>query len=222
MTRNIVDLTLPIQEGMQTFPVHWHPMVEISQLGRIGVEERVTRKLVLGTHTGTHMDAPSHFIADGKGLDDIPLSQLVGPAHVMDFSDAKPFQELCIDAFEERLKDVTPERVLMRFDWSDNYNTPIYYSDHPFISEKAAQWLVDRGCKLLAMDTPMPDNPANGRGTCNDSPNHKILLGNDVVLVEYLTNTRSLTKPVVELVVAPLKIVEGDGSPVRCFAIEQD
>jgi len=127
-----------------------------------------------------------------------------------------------VEAFTDQLGDSCPERVVMRFDWSEKYNSTIYYSDHPFISEDAAQWLVDNGCKLLAMDTPMPDNPKNGRGTCNDSPNHKILLGNDVVLVEYLNNVKSVSRPDIELVVAPLRIAGSDGSPVRCFAIEND
>ena len=103
----------------------------------------------------------------------------------------------------------------------DHYNSDSYYSDHPFISTEAAQWLVDRGCRLLAMDTPMPDNPKHGKGCKTDSPIHKILLGNDVILVEYLTNLRALTRQEVELVVAPLKVKGGDGAPVRCFAIQQ-
>ena len=74
---------------------------------------------------------------------------------------------------------------------------------------------------MIAMDTPMPDNPVNGRGTPKDSPNHVILLGAGVLIVEYLCNLRSLTQAVVELVVAPLKIHEGDGAPARVFAIEE-
>lgn len=69
MSRNIIDLTFPIHEGMTTFPVHWHPIVEISVLGRHGIENRETRKVLLGTHTGTHMDAPRHFIPDGMTVD---------------------------------------------------------------------------------------------------------------------------------------------------------
>ncbi|MDP6560837.1 MAG: cyclase family protein, partial [Candidatus Binatia bacterium] len=80
MTREIIDLTFPIHEGMQTFPVHWHPVVEITQLGRLDVEARETRKMVLGTHTGTHMDAPRHFIEGGKTIDEVTLDILVGPA----------------------------------------------------------------------------------------------------------------------------------------------
>ena len=66
--KKIIDLTMSLKEGMQTFPTHWHPFVEITQLGRHGIENRETRKLILGTHTGTHIDAPSHFISDGDTI----------------------------------------------------------------------------------------------------------------------------------------------------------
>ena len=220
MTRRIIDLTLPIHEGMQTFPVHWHPFVEISQLGRIGIEDRETRKLTLGTHTGTHMDAPRHFIPGGKSIDEISLEQLVGPAAVLDFSTLPERSAVTETDLAAKLGDRPAERVILRFDWSDKVGRNEYYTSHPYLTEAAAEWLVSKGCRVLAMDTPMPDDPRNGRGTCKDSPNHKILLGNGTVLVEYLTNLRQLSRPEVFLVVAPLKIREGDGSPIRCFAIE--
>jgi len=218
----IIDLTFPIHEGMTTFPVHWHPMVEITQLGRHGIEDRETRKIVLGTHTGTHCDAPRHFVKDGQTIDQIPLDRFIGPAYVVDFSDSKPLQERTVADFEAKLGSRKPERIVMRFDWSDNWGKMAYYTSHPFISDEAAQWLADRGCRLLAMDTPMPDNPKNGRGTPNDSPVHKIMLGQGIILVEYLTNLRSLKRADIELIIAPLNIKEGDGSPCRCAAIERD
>jgi kynurenine formamidase len=81
--------------------------------------------------------------------------------------------------------------------------------------------LVEKGVRLIAMDTPSPDNPAHSRGTPKDSPNHKLLLGAEVVLVEYLTNLNSITAKEVELIVLPLKLRGSDGSPARCVAIER-
>ena len=218
MPKQIVDLTFPIHEGMTTFPVHWHPFVEISILGRHGLENRETRKIVLGTHTGTHCDAPRHFIPSGQTIDKVPLTSLIGPAILVDFSDRKK-QEYCVADFEAQLKDKSFERIVMRFDWSDKWGTNEYYTDHPYITEKAASWMVEKGVKLLGMDTPMPDNPLNGRGSANDSPNHKILLGKDIILTEYLCNLKAITTSEFELIVLPLKIVDGDGSPARCVAI---
>jgi arylformamidase len=222
MPRQIVDLSFPIHEGMQTFPVHWHPMVEISQLGRLAIEGRESRKLVLGTHTGTHVDAPRHFVAGAPTIDQIPLELFVGPATVVDFSAAKDLQEMQIGDLERQLPDRKVERLIIRYDWSDNWNTNRYYTDHAYLSEDAAAWLVKRGVRLLGMDTPQADSPKNGRGSGHDSPVHKILLGAGVIKLEYLTNLRALTSREIELIALPLNIRDGDGSPVRCVAVVGD
>ena len=219
-TTTIVDLTMMIEEGMQTFLSHWHPFVEITQLGRHGIENRESRKVVLGTHSGTHCDAPRHFIPDGATIEEVDLDQLVGPASVCDLSSAPRFHEVGVEELKAALYGRACERVVLRFDWDDALGTSEYYTDHAYLSAEACQWLVDNDCRLLAMDTPQPDDPRNGQSSDNDSPNHKILLGNGVVLVEYLVNLRSLSTPDVFLVAAPLRIREGDGAPARCFAIE--
>jgi arylformamidase len=138
---------------------------------------------------------------------------------LLDTTDFGPFAEVSADVMRARLGDARPERLMLRFDWSNEIFEPTYYSDHPFLSEACAQLLVERNVKLLAMDTPMPDTPKNSRGTQNDSPNHHILLGAEVVLVEYITNLRALgAAREIELFVLPVKIESGDGSPVRCLA----
>lgn len=217
----IVDLSLSLHEGMMTFPTHWHPVVEISILGRHGIEGRETRKLVLGTHTGTHTDAPLHFIPNGKGIDEVTLETLVGEATVANFAPAQANQEIGVATLKEKLGEKVPKRLVLRTDWSDHFGQMSYYNSYPFLSQDAARWLAEGGCRLIAMDTPSPDNPAHSRGSGNDSPNHKVLLGAEVVLVEYLTNLRALSKSVVELFVLPLKVKGGDGAPTRCIAIEK-
>jgi len=219
--KKITDLTMTIEEGMQTFAAHWHPFVEITQLGRHGIENRETRKLTLGTHTGTHMDAPRHFIRDGATMESVPLHALVGQATVLDFSKLPDFHEISRDELEALLAGKDATRVVFRFDWDRHLGTNKYYSDHPFLSEEACEYLVKRGCKMIALDTPQPDNPKNGRHAPKDAPNHKILLSKDIYIVEYLINLKDLQSDSVFLVVAPLKIKDGDGAPVRCFAIEE-
>ncbi len=218
MAKRYIDLSLQIHGGMATFPVHWHPAVEIVQLGRHGIENRESRRLVLGTHTGTHCEAPSHFIPGGTTVENIPLEQLIGPAELVDFSDLPDFYEISVADLSSKLAGKKPERLVLRFDWSQHFGTMKYYTDIPYLSEDAARWVVEQGIRLIAMDTPMPDNPKNGRGTPNDSPNHKTLLGNGVIIVEYLTNLHEVPVGEFELMVMPLRIVGADGSPVRCVA----
>jgi arylformamidase len=217
----IIDLSLPIEEGMMTFPTHWHPVVEITILGRHGIEGRETRKIVLGTHIGTHADAPRHFIPNGRTIDEVPLDVLIGPATVVDFTGCQALQSIDVAQLKEKLGDKIPARLILRTGWSEYFGNMKFYNEYPFLSENAAQWLVENGVRLVAMDTPSPDNPAHSRGTSKDSPNHKILLGAGMVLVEYLTNLKSLTASEVELIVMPLKLKGCDGSPARCVAIER-
>jgi arylformamidase len=217
----IIDLSLPIEEGMMTFPTHWHPVVEITILGRHGIEGRETRKLVLGTHIGTHADAPRHFIPNGGTIDEVPLDVLIGPATIADFTGCPSLYEIDIPELKQKLGDKIPVRLILRTGWSQYFGNLKFYNEYPFLSENAAQWLMEKGVRLIAMDTPSPDNPAHSRGTPKDSPNHKVLLGAGVVLVEYLTNLKSITAPEVELIVMPLKLKGCDGSPARCVAIER-
>jgi arylformamidase len=217
----IIDLSLPIEEGMMTFPTPWHPVVEVTILGRHGIEGRETRKIVLGTHVGTHADAPRHFIPDGGTIDEVSLDVLIGSAAIVDFTGCEPLHEIGVASLKQKLGNRVPQRLILRTGWSDYFGSLKFYNEYPFLSEEAARWLVEQGVRLVAMDTPSPDNPAHSRGTPRDSPNHKILLGAQVVLVEYLTNLKSISKTEVELLVLPLKLKGCDGSPVRCVAIER-
>jgi arylformamidase len=219
--RRIIDLSYPIHEGMTTYPVAWHPIVEITQMGRHGIENRETRKFTMGTHCGTHIDAPLHFIPGGGTVDQIPLELLTGPARVLDLTPVTTAKQ-CFEVADlgALLGEERPLRLILRFDWSDHWGTMKYYTDQPFLSEAAAQWLVDRGVRLLAMDTPQVDSPDHGRQGPKDSPNHKIMLSQGVIFVEYCTNLRQLTQPVVDLYVLPLNIRGSDGAPARVIAIE--
>ena len=73
--------------------------------------------------------------------------------------------------------------------------------------------------KLIALDCPQPDNPKNSKGSPCDAENHKVFLGKNIIIVEYLINLRKIKKDYFNLFVCPLKIDNGDGSPARCFAI---
>ena len=223
MGRRFIDLTMTIQEGMQTFATHWHPFVEITQLGRFGIENRETRKITLGTHTGTHIDAPRHFIPGGMTIESIPLEQLNGPASVLDFSSLPDKTEIDTELLKATLAGRSPVRLLCRFDWDEKaLGTTRYYEGHPYFTQEACQWLVDNGCQVIASDTPQPDNPEHGRTHAEyDAPNHKILLGNQVIIAECLVNIKAITQPVVELMIGPIKLLEGDGAPSRIFVIER-
>lgn len=218
----IIDLSLTISDGMFSFPARWHSKVAISLMGKYEREGRETRRLVLGTHTGTHIDAPAHFIKGGVTVDKIPLTYLIGPAVVLDFSKRERNKILCED-FKSLLKKYeNVERLLLRYDWSEKWGKEEYYKDYPFLSFEACKYLIEHGIKLIGMDTPSPDNPENKYGSENDSPNHKLLLGSGVIILEYLCNMKEITKEEVDVLILPLKIKESDGAPCRCVVIERE
>ena len=210
---------MTLHEGMMTFPVHWHPVVEITQLGRFNVEGRETRKFTLGTHTGTHVDAPRHFIPGGLTIEKTDLDIYYGPARVLDFTHLGDKTEISLSMLKERIGKTFPQRILFRFDWYKRLNSLEYYSHHPYLSEDCCQWLVDMGVRLIGTDAPMPDDPRNGRGAEKDSPNHTILLGNNVAILEYLVNLDLLPCSDFLLSAFPIPLANGDGAQVRAVGI---
>jgi arylformamidase len=213
-----VDLTHPIRHGMLSFPSPNHPSPEVTVLARHTTEGRMTRRLVLGTHTGTHLDAPLHFIPDGEPLDAIALARLVGPADVAHLDSCGPLEEVSHAALERALGGAPRHlRVLLRFGWSERFHDLSFYSGSPFLSEEACRWLLEAGVSVLGMDTPSPDDPRHAQGAAIDSPNHRLLLGAGVVLLEYLTNLDRLGTEVF-LIALPLPVEGADGAPVRAVA----
>lgn len=216
----IIDLSMMIEEGMQTFAAPWHPFCEITQLARHGIENRETRKLTMGTHCGTHLDAPRHFIPAGETIETIDIARTVGDAIVLDFTHLDFYHEITVDELKSAIGDDKGDMLIFHFGWDSHLGTSDYYVKHPFLSEEACHFIVEKNFKLIALDAPQPDNPLNGRNSDKDAPNHKILLGNDVLIAEYLVNIGAISKKVCKLFAVPLKLNEGDGAPIRCFVME--
>lgn len=217
--KKIIDLTMKINESMLLYNAYWHTKVKITQLGKFGKENRETRKLIIGTHSGTHIDAPRHFIKNGNTIDKIPLNKICGKANLLDFSKFPEKTEISLDELKKKLgKTKLNKKVVIRYDWDKRSTKKNYFTHHPFLSPEACKWLVSKKIDLIALDAPQPDNPINTKGSIKDAENHKIFLGNGVLIAEYLINLSKIKNKVFELFICPLKINNGDGSPARCFA----
>lgn len=215
--KSIIDLTIPIETNMPTCGTPWHQSVEVHQMGTLDDVGRNTSRFLLGSHSGTHMDAPTHFIQGGKTLENLDLNILCGPVKILDFTNVKENGILIKTDFE---KCELGERILLRYGWYKNWKTDKYYRAFPYIDLEAAEYLIERGVKLIAMDTPSPDMGA-AIGEKDDSPVHKLLLQNEVIIVEYLTNTDQIRNDTeYEIIALPLKIVGVDGSPSRVLLRE--
>lgn len=214
----VIDLSYEIEEGMATFSASWHPRISVKQLGRIGFEGRETREVCMGTHTGTHVDAPLHFIKHGASIDQVPLEKLIGPVVIIDFSH---LPENGIVTKEMLQSCSIGPRMLFKFGWGKHWNDKKFYKDYPFFSPEAAHYLVDQGVAVLGIDTPSPDD---GRtvlshdviGTEHDSPIHKIFLQSGMILVEYVANLDQVTEyEGWNLIALPIKLKGADGAPAR-------
>ena len=216
----IIDVSLDIETGMPTCGTPWHQKVEIERLGRIDSVGRNTSRIVLGSHSGTHMDAPLHFIDSSNDISKLDINLLCGEISVIDFSN---FGQGDVVNLEDVKKIEVTERMLFRFDWFKKWKTNDFYKSFPYFSKEAVVYLYESGMRLMALDTPSPDDGSaiNSTGD-DDSPNHKYLLKNNVIIVEYLCNTDKIDLNLKhEIIALPLKIVGSDGSPSRVIIREE-
>ena len=216
--KEIVDLTFVLEEGMTSFQATWHIPFELTQLGRHEVEGRETRKIVLGTHAGTHIDSPLHFVEKGQGIDGISLDKLMGKITIVDCTGLGRGGAVT----KEMLTELSiTKRMLFKFGWCKYWKTEEYYKDYPFFTKEAAEYLVSQKVELIAMDTPSPDDSRikleqGILGTEKDSPIHKLFLRKGVILIEYLANLDKVTEyEGWNISAMPLKIKGADGSPAR-------
>ncbi len=206
----IIDLTLPIGNNM--------PGVDITTAKRLEVEGWNATMLSLYSHAGTHMDAPRHFLPEGRTLDEQPLHEVVGPAIVVNLAPVEPQELLTVDHVSTVKDLVVPGcRLLLRTDWHKRYSTPEYRDKLPRISIELANWLVERQVALVGVEPPSVADVNNSEELTEV---HQTLFRGNVVIVEGLANLDQLKKPTVQFIALPMRIVGGDGSPVRAIAIE--
>lgn len=207
------DLSHPIATGMQVYP--GDPTVAVEPallLARDGVD---VAALHLGSHTGTHLDAPSHCIAGGRTTARIALGELIGDALVVHLEALAPRAAYGLTEIAAALGGGLPDRVppIVVFDtgWARHFGSAAAL-DHPALSIDAATDLVRRGMRLLAVDTLSPDPTGHGA----DFPVHQVVLGADALIVENLCNLDGLPAAV-RIGFFPLPI-DADGAPVRAVA----
>lgn len=208
----IYDVSLPISESLVTWP--GDPPVRLIQVSHLerGDNATVTR-LELGAHTGTHVDAPCHFVLGGAGVDTLGLNVLVGPALVVEALEA---EALTADVLAALPIPPATERVLFHTRNSDLWarGAREFAQDFIAITEDGAQWLIARDIRLVGVDY-LSVAPFR-----RSAPTHRALLRAGVVVVEGL-NLSCVSPGVYQLVCLPLKIVGGDGSPARTILIEE-
>lgn len=208
----VIDLSLPINDDM--------PGVQVTTAKRLEVEGWNATTLSLYSHCGTHMDAPFHFLSDGHTLDQQDLSVCVGPATVINLAPASPSQLITVNDLGALADSIQPgARLLFRTDWYKRFGTPEYRNELPRISIELAQWLVEKQVAMIGVEPPSVAD-VNNMQELTDV--HQTLFRGKVLIVEGLANMDQLRSTQVEFTALPLKIIGGDGSPVRAIAIERE
>lgn len=207
----IVDISVPIHPEMVVYAGDPPVLLERTESMADGAHANVSR-LDFGVHTGTHVDAPVHFIDGAPGADALALDAMIGPASVIDATaverhlDAEVLAGLSVPDGATRLLFKTRNSEL----WgSDRFETGFLG-----ITEDGARWLVDRGVALVGIDylSVAPYGMA--------VPTHRVLLAAGVVILEG-TDLRDAEPGDYELVCLPLRIVGADGAPARAVLIRR-
>lgn len=207
MTDDWMDVSVPLRSGM----VHWpdNPPVTIERA--LDIEKGDTAnvsKLTLGAHTGTHMDAPVHFLRNGAGIDQMPLTATIGRARVIEISDP-----VAITSTELVAHHIQPgERILFKTRNSLRcWQTDTFVEDFVYIAHEAAQYLATIGVQTVGVDY------LSVGGFRVDGPEtHRALLEAGIWVIEGLDLTQAQSG-VYDLICLPLRIVGGDGAPSRAL-----
>ncbi|MBN2879019.1 MAG: cyclase family protein [Clostridia bacterium] len=204
--KEIIDLSQKLFDKM---PVHPYDEEAIVIQNRFIENDKYSNtKISLGMHTGTHIDAPSHLILGGKGLESYQLSHFMGRACVINVSGKK---EITLSE-EDKNKIKKSEIVLFYTGYGDMFEQAEYYAeDAPVISIETAEYLVLQKIKIAGMDLPSPDR--------FPFVVHNILLSKDILIIENLTNLEKLLDMTEFLFMAlPIKI-SAEASITRAIAI---
>ena len=205
---NIHDLTLPLWTGMPVWP--GDPPVEVEPHLSLADDGVRLSRLRLGTHSGTHVDAPSHLLPDGATVEALDLAQLNGPALVLDLPQATQ-----IDAATLASSGLPTgcQRLLLRTANSaqGRLHRPAFDPDYVALTADGARWLVERGLRLVGIDALSVDAYAS-----EDLPAHHMLLASGMMIIEGL-DLRQVPAGACELICAPLLIPGVDGAPARVF-----
>ena len=222
---NIIDLSHTIHDDIQIYP--GDPVPSISR-GLTHEEDYChVDVLTLGSHTGTHIDAPYHFLKQGKKINELPVERFVGEGVLIDASgktDRSFIEPEDVEPYQNEIAN--GNFVIFRTGWDKFFGSSRYYL-HPFLSPEVARFLVKLGVTLVGIDAlnidptyqevTVPDLPANDLPDENEYgyPVHNILLVNDILIVENLRNLDKIPQIKGIYSFLPLKLKDSDGSPIR-------
>jgi len=212
----IVDLTQTLQKGVTVYP--GEPEATIEVVATVETDGYKTTHLDIRSHTGTHIDCPAHFYSNGSTTDNTPLSTFIGNGIALDCRSFAGSELIPWSFIAQHLSQ--PEHIdfiLLFTGQSKTWCTPQYLDPFPTQTPEATRFLIDYGIKGIGIDAISIDAIDT-----NDYASHHLLLSNGKIIIENLCNLDQLFNRKFTFCCFPLKINQGDGSPVRAVALCND
>ena len=210
----IVDLTLTVSDKIPTFP--GSPQPSFIPWENVKEDGYNLELLFLSTHTGTHMDAPYHFLEKGAKIHEISLKKLVSEAVLIKSkkNGGESITKTDIQKFEKKHGKIASfSSVIFYTGWQRNLQKKYYFTKNPGLSVSAAKYLASKKINLVGIDSPSID-----LGTDSKFSVHQIFAKKGMLVVENLANLEKIKSSKFHLVVLPLKLKNATGSPVRAIA----
>ncbi len=214
----VVDLSHPVEDGMPVYP--GDPEARITPATTIGEHGYNVLHVRMGSQTGTHVDAPYHFLDDGARIDQLPLELFLAPAVVADVRGRAPRTALTWADLEPVADRLGPGRMLLLHTGWDVHWGSEAYAGHPFLDGEAAGRVVAAGVRTVGIDALSLDETVPGGEPAGGFAAHAAVLGAGGVIVENLRGLEQIrwAEPVVS--VLPLRLAGADGAPVRAVAFD--
>jgi kynurenine formamidase len=219
----VVDLSQPLLPGGEQHPwLRYETQIDsiVADPAAVPAAGRwyVVTQISMSGHAGTHVEAPLHAVEGGASIGELPVERFFGEAIVLDLRAvpwSQPFDQTRLAAAAQQAGGIRPDDIVfLHFDWAGRSPGGGY---PPYPTPAALTWLVERGIKLLGIDTPgleLPDNKA--------LINHHILFDRGIPLIESLVNLAELRTSRVYVFAQPLRAHGADAIPLRVLAFEQE
>ncbi len=210
----IIDLTHEIHTGMMAYP--GDPEISLEEVATFETDGCHVDYFKGGSHTGTHIDAPYHFLPEGKRITDYPVSRFIGEGRVCNLQHKKAGEAITADEINPCLEGFRQgDFLLLQTGWSEKYGTDEYLN-HPYISLEAAKLMVESGVSIIAVDFLNVDPTLREQWDT-----HPVFLSNEVLIVENINNSLELDAGSQYcFCFVPMKLGGSDGAPVRAYAID--
>ena len=210
-----VDLTHELRNGMTVYPGDPLPSFEsYATLEKNGVN---LTKLTMGSHTGTHIDAPRHYIANGIGIDQISPSRLIGEAYVADLSSKPIGSGITAKDLQDTIgKKIAPDDILAVYTGcSEHWDDNSILRNYTYLTKEAAEYLVSKNVRAFGIDFLSVE-----KFHAPDPVAHKTLLGNGIFIIESLSrDIKQFVGKRILLICTPIKLQNGDGAPSRVISV---